>query len=66
MGNSSSSSSTAKPEKDGGMDPFTVLGPAAGVGGWRGFETMWNGTMCRLDPAAVGWRCCFLRTKAGK
>ena len=45
--------------------PPLAAGLADGTG-WRGFEKPWNGSLCKLDPVAAGWRCCFLRTGDGK
>ena len=33
---------------------------------WRGFGAPWNGSHCRINPVAAGWRCCFLRTLRDK
>lgn len=41
--------------------------PPLGAGhGWRGFGVAWNGSLCKSDPVAAGWRCCFLRTRGEK
>ena len=37
-----------------------VLPPSAGL--WRGFVPPWNGSLCPLDPTAIGWKCCFLKS----
>jgi len=29
---------------------------------WSGFSPPWNGTLCKLGPAEVGWKCCFLKS----
>ena len=28
---------------------------------WRGFQSTWNGSLCRIDPAR-SFRCCFLKS----
>ena len=47
-------------------DPPPLLDPTREGAGWGGFRTPWNGTFCRFTPLDEGWRCCFLRTSAGR
>ena len=38
---------------------------AGGAGGFRGFASRGNGTVCKFDPSEV-WKCCFMRAPEDK